>query len=77
MSTTTCTATYSGDEMTVIFTATGKYWPQDGEFDITDIDVECLEILGQDVAFDKLPIGLQASILELADDLEFWPEGQD
>jgi hypothetical protein len=75
--TTTCNATYSGDEMTVIFTAQGKYWPQDGEVDITDIDVESLEILGQDVAFSKLPIGLQASILELADELEFWPEGQE
>ena len=77
MSTTTCTATHSGDEMTVIFTAQGKYWPQDNEVDITDIDVECLAILGQDVEFSKLPIGLQESILELADDLEFWPDGQD
>lgn len=74
--TTTCTATYMGEEMTVIFAAKGKYWPQDGEVDITDIEVECLEILGQDVEFDKLPTGLQESILELADGLEFWPEGQ-
>ena len=75
--TTTCTATYMGDEMTVIFTAQGKYWSQDNETDITDIDVECLEILGQDVEFDKLPTGLQESILDLSDGLEFWPEGQD
>lgn len=73
---TTCTATYAGDEITVIFTAVGKYWPQDDEVDITDIDVECLEILGQDVEFDKLPTGLQESILDLSDGLEFWPEGQ-
>ena len=75
--TTTCTATYMGKEMTVIFTAVGKYWPQDNEVEITDIDVESLEILGQDVEFDKLPVGLQESILELADELEFWPDGQD
>lgn len=74
---TPCTATYSGDEMTVLFTAQGKYWPQDNEVEISDIDVECLEILGCDVEFSKLPIGLQASILELADGLEFWPEGRD
>ena len=74
--TTTCTATYTGDEMTVIFSAEGKYWPQDNEVDLTDIDVESLEILGQDVEFGELPVGLQESILELADGLEFWPEGQ-
>ena len=74
---TTCNATYTGDEITVIFTAQGKYWPQDNEVDITDIDVESLEILGQDVEFDKLPVGLQESILDLADGLEFWPDGQD
>jgi hypothetical protein len=75
--TTTCNATYSGDEMTVIFTAQGKYWPQDGEVDITDIDVESLEILGQDVVFSKLPISLALTILELSDGLEFWPDGKD
>ena len=75
--TTTCNATYMGKEMTVIFTALGKYWPQDDEVDLTDIDVESLEILGQDVEFGELPAGLQESILELADDLEFWPDGQD
>ena len=75
--TTTCTATYMGQEMTVIFTATGKYWPQDNEVEITDIDVESLEILGQDVEFGELPAGLQESILDLADGLEFWPDGQD
>ena len=75
--TTTYNATFNGIEMTVIFTAQGKYWPQDDEVEITDIDVESLEILGQDVEFDKLPMGLQGSILDLADDLEFWPDGQD
>lgn len=74
---TPCTATYLGDELTVVFTAIGKYWPQDNEMDISDIDVECLDILGCDVEFSKLPISLQESILELADDLEFWPEGRD
>ena len=74
--TTTYNATFNGIEMTVIFTALGKYWPQDGEVDITDIEVESLEILGQDVEFGELPAGLQESILELADELEFWPEGQ-
>ena len=75
--TTPCTATFNGIEMTVIFTAQGKHWPQDNEVEIADIDVESLEILGQDVEFDKLPIGLQESILDLADELEFWPDGQD
>lgn len=75
--TTTYTATFSGEEMAVIFTAQGKYCPQYDATEVTDIDVECLEILGQDVEFGKLPTGLQESILELSDYLDFWPEGQD
>lgn len=74
-------AVFRGEEMTVIF----KGRPVQSDYgvpgsptftEIDDIEVQTLEILGHDVSFQELPNTLQASILALADDLEFDPEFQ-
>lgn len=79
-------ATYSGEEITVSFSATATDdWVGDpsvpnGTYDVTDIsniEVKSLDILGVIVAFDKLPENLQAAILALADETDFIVEEPD
>lgn len=63
-------ATFSGEELEVIF-AGNSVCDVDGCV-IEDIHVLSVSLLGHDLPFHSLSEALQASILALADDIE-WP----
>ena len=77
----TMTATYNGEEITVIFrakTERSDYGvpgsPVWDEVDPSSIMVESLEILGVDVKINDLPADLQEAIRNLSDEVEFEDE---
>lgn len=63
------TATYSGEELEVIFSGNIEKHPE-GDI-VTDIEVHQVTLLGVLLIFRNMSEGLQAKILALADDLEF------
>ena len=72
------TATYSGEEMTVIFQAETersdygvKGSPEWDEVDLSSVEVTALEILGLDVDLAALPADLQEAIRTLGEGLEW------
>lgn len=62
-------ATYSGEELNVIFSGTIEKHPE-GDI-VTDIEVHQVTLLGVLLTFRNLSETLQARIIALADDLEF------
>jgi len=62
-------ATYEDESLKVIFTA---YIERDNNiWDVTDIRIEGMEILGVAVDVEKLPMRLQDNLYALHNDLEF------
>ncbi len=76
------TAKWSGEELEVIFSASGQRTdygvPRSPTWtEWTDFEIDALTILGVDVTPDTLPEDLVSAIYELADDVEFEPEEPD
>jgi hypothetical protein len=67
-------AKFYGEEMTVHYTARGVESYRPDMVEIDDVGVYCMEILGVGVDFDKLPGTLQDAILELSNEVDFYPE---
>lgn len=61
--------TYSGEELVVTFS--GRIEDHQEGAIIVDLEVTEITLLGHTLDFNTLPEPLQASILALADDLEF------
>lgn len=71
-------AEYRGSELTVHFTAETEQWdygvprsPTYTDVNPDTIQVTSIEILGEDYKLEDLPEKLQASILALAEEVEF------
>lgn len=76
------TATHTGDEVQVEFTATGERVdygvPNSPVWDEPlpeTIEVYTLSIMGVDVELEELPKPLQEAIMDIADSCEFQSEG--
>lgn len=70
------TATHNGEELEVTFTADLVSYALDGVvrqfgYDVEDIQIETVKILGVIVDKNALPSELVALITDLADDLDF------
>jgi hypothetical protein len=62
-------AKFQGGELTVLFYGYKVVEPEGAWMD--DITVEEVQLLGHNISFSKLPEAAQASILALADELDF------
>jgi hypothetical protein len=74
MPTTPVEAKFDGEELTVVFHGTQEHY-EEGDL-ITEISVEDLIFLCHNFEMKSLPDALQASILALADDLDWKPRDE-